>query len=153
MFAELVPTLSPLRFHLKNPFLTPLYCVVLTFCFLLQKKQCVKCHLDNFAGCKMLVICNSVLFTFGPQVFCCYFLFSFVALVQCSHWFVQCMIMLAPQLGCAALSCKTAPFSVIAPQRGRSQIFAFGENFETLRVSAGYRPRLRRALTVAHSLA
>ena len=45
---------------------------------------------------------------------------------------------------CAALSAAITPFTITAPQQGRSQIFAFGKNFEMLRISAGCRPRLRR---------
>ena len=94
----------------------------------------------------MLEICSSVLFMFGSQVLRFDYVFSLVTLVYCSHWFLQCMIMLFSQFACAALSVKNVPFTITALQQGRSQIFAFGKNFEMLRISAGCRPRLRRTL-------
>ena len=41
---------------------------------------------------------SSVLFTFGSQAFRFDLVYSLVTCVHCSHWFVQCIIMLVPPI-------------------------------------------------------
>ena len=80
---------------------------------------------------------------------CCVidYVFSLVMLVA-PIGLCNVFLCLFSQLGCTALSVKNVPFTITALQQGRSQIFALGENFEMLRISAGCRPRLRRSAVI-----